>query len=186
VAIIAAFYWKKSPRCSISMMTIDAESLKIISPPKIIFLENYSYSLKRNVKKIIKNFFINLIELSQEGNNEINIEYKIVHIVPHHYILKPAKESKYVYDTFFLFFKKYHQYGDFKLNPQLLKFLKGKDLLYFKRKLRYFNLVSRKKQNGHEYSLWMIALNITSLTYSKKINILKQKLLDKFWNEEEN
>ncbi len=180
MTIVAAFCWKKAPQLSVSTMIVDLNNLELLSAPKILFLSPGIFAFRKDAREIVKQFISEIIDASK-GIDEINIEYKITFPRKLFWFQKPSKESRYIYNYFFKQIKKLIQNPEFKLCPQLRKRLSGKDLLTFKRELRKLGLIERKREKFYEYALWNIALHATSKTYKDKLNILKKKLINKYW-----
>lgn len=178
MSLVAAFVWRKTPKLSISTFMYNNENIKIIVAPTQHLLPHTLRTFKKETKKIINNFIMELKTLSKL-HSKIIIEYKIVFNVSFIPWMIASDESMFVYKYFLRAVtklqKKIHH---IKIKPQLRNKLKGKSLKHFKRELRKMDLVSRKKHTGYEYVLWMVALHATSETYKKKLDAMKQKLLD--------
>lgn len=184
MSLIAAFYWSRSPRCSISMMIFDSDNVKLLLPPKIQYLPKGYFKFKSAAKTIIQDFFQQVVSLHKLAKNPIIIEFKIVfqaHDIPY---LMPAKESKLVYKLFTQSFQKNKKkFKLLELKPQLRRRLSGKPLKRFKKELRSLHLVSRKRDTGFEYHLWSIALHATQSTYAIKLQQIRNKLVNAMWDE---
>lgn len=185
MSLIAAFHWNKSPRCAISTMVVDEETMQYMSPPKIQALPKGFLNFRRAAKAVIRDFFIEIIRLHKANKKPIILEFKIVfhvHDIPY---LMPAKESSFVYKTFNAFARKAKKsIRTMKIQPQLRKKLTGKTLIQFKKELRALHLVSRKKTTGFEYHLWAIALHATPVTYKARLQQVRKILVDAMWSEE--
>ncbi len=184
MSIVAAFLWQKSPTQSISTLIFDEDTLTVYSRPKKFTLSKKLFSFSRESKKIINNFSDHLIRLSTKYQKKITVEYKIVFLVNTISWMSPARESKAVLRLFRKAIKKIQKkHANIVLAPQLRRKLSGKSLLMFKRELRKLELVSRKRNTGYEYHLWAIALHATSTSYNKKLLMLRNALVNKYWNE---
>ena len=183
MSLIAAFLWNKSPRCSISTMIFDEETIQLLSAPTIHYFAKSYFRFRRDVKLVIKHFFAEIKRLQQRHKKPITLEFKIVfhaHDIPY---LKPAKESKFVYDLFLKYYKKTkRKLKSIDINPQLRKRLTGRHLIQFKKELRSLYLVSRKRHTGFEYHLWTVALHATPATYAAKLNKIRTKLVNAVWD----
>lgn len=182
MSLVAAFYWQKSPKCCISTLIFDDDTMEIVSSPKINYFPANSLSFKNKVKKCIKDFFTEINNLYHEYDVYIKIEFKIVFNVMHIPYLKPAKESKYVYKTFMYWLEKTKKrITTLKISSQLRKTLSGKPLHYFNRELKALHLVRRKKDTRFEYKLWAVALHATESNYEKKLKRVRNILLRQVW-----
>jgi hypothetical protein len=165
-------------------MIIDDKVPKIIAQPKIHYLPNGVISFRRYAKSIIKNFFSQIEALPKSQKNPIKIEHKIVFHAKHIPYLTPAKESLFVYKVFMKHAKKLKSKSRYVvIEPQLRKLLSHKPLRSFKKNLRSMELVSRKRNTGFEYHLWAVAMHATKTSYSAKLNLLRNKLLNSMWQE---
>lgn len=185
MSLIAAFHWNKSPRCAISTMVVDDETMQYVSAPKMQTLPKGFLSFRKAAKAVIKEFFVELIKLNKINKQPIVLEFKIVfhaYDIPY---LMPAKESSFVYKTFNAFARKAKKsIRSMKIKPQLRKKLTGKALIQFKKELRSLHLVSRKKTTGFEYHLWAVALHATTATYKTTLQQVRRTLVDAMWDED--
>lgn len=182
--IVAAFLWNKSPRCTISSMIFDYQKMDIISKPEIVYLPKGYLSFRHHASKTIKIFFQKIKSLNKITKAPVIIEYRIVfyaHMIPY---LKPAKESKYVYQMFTKQLNKTQKkFKALHVQSQLRNKLTGKNLKRFKKTLRDLHLVSRKRNTGFEYHLWTVALHATTSTYENILKQVKNKLLKKMYED---
>jgi len=184
MSIVAAFLWQKSPKQSISTLIVDEDTLTVYSRPKKFIFSKKLFSFSRESKKVINHFSDHLMKLATKYQKKITVEYKIVFLVNTISWMNPARESKAVLTLFLKAIKKIQKkYPNVMLAPQLRRKLSGKSLVMFKRELRKLELVSRKRNTGYEYHLWAIALHATASSYDKKLLMLRNTLVNKYWNE---
>jgi hypothetical protein len=181
MSLIAALQWRKSPKCCVATLIFDEENMKILSSPKINYLPKNYFRLKREVKKIIKDYFQQIQKLHHEYGKPIKLEFKIVFNVKNIPYIIPAKESKFVYKNFNYWIKKTQKrIKNLTVNPQLRKKLSGKSLKSFNKQLQSLHLVSRKKDTRYEYNLWAVALHATVSNYERKLKLVRKILLDSY------
>ena len=181
MSLIAAFMWKKHPRCSISTLILESENMEVLSKSDIHYFTTGYLRFRRESKKTIKNFFAKIEKEYKTHKTSVTLEYKIVFHALHIPYLSPSKESKYVAKVFANYLKKTKKKIKMEVKPQLRNRLSGKSLKQFKRELRSLYLVSRKKHTNYEYHLWTIALHATKATYASKLQKIRLKLIDKVW-----
>lgn len=185
MSLIAAFLWRKSPKLSICTLMFDSETMKIISSPKIVYFSKKLFSFRSEAKQIINEFVFQLMQFSKVYKN-IFIEFKIVFDVSDMSWFKVSNKSRFVNGFFIKSVAKIQRTNPhIKLRAQLRQKLSGRALKHFKRELRLMNLVSRRRDTGFEYHLWTVALHATPKTYEKKLQIIKKKLFQTWWNEPE-
>lgn len=186
MSIVATFLWIKSPKLSICTMIHDNQTVELLLKPMRQDLPSGYFPFRKAVKKIIGDFFQEIVQLHKARETQIIIEYKIIfNATVYPYYVVPSKESKFVYKTFMKGLKKLTKRNEFiSVKPQLRSKLTGKSLKYFKRELRALYLVSRKRNTGFEYLLWMVALHATESTYKKLLAQMRNKLFDSAWHKE--
>jgi hypothetical protein len=184
MSIIAAFYWTKSPRHSISTLIFDDETVDILSPAKIDYLPQNDMSFQKAAKLCIQQFFSEISKLNRIYQQPISVEFKIVFKVHEIFYMQPSDESQFVYDFFNKIFKQTKsKIKSLKLRPQLRKRLSGKSLKHFKKELRTMALIIRKRNTGYQYHLWALALHATNMTYLSKLKKIKKNLFNRLWQQ---
>lgn len=183
MSLVAAFLWNKSPRCNVSTMVFDEETMEIIAAPKIEYYAKGFFRFRLQAKTTVKKFFNDLNQIQNLRKKPIRLEFRIVFNAINIPYLSPAKESEYISKIFFYYLKKTKiKNNAFTITPQLRSKLSGRPLIKFKKELRSLYLVSRKRNTGYEYHLWTIALHATTATYQRKLDSIREKLMENYWN----
>ncbi len=184
MSLIAAFLWNKSPRCSISIMVLDEQTMRFLIPPRSHYLPKGYFRFRQAAKKIVTEFFSQIAHLQKAHKTTVLIEFKTVFETHEIAYMQPAKESLYVHRVLMRSYNKTaNKIKKVHIQPQLRRRLSGKSLIQFKHGLRNLHLVSRKKDTHFEYHLWAVALHATPATYTAKLQRLRKKMLAALWDE---